>query len=31
MRDRMLLLGGRLSIVSQPGVGTVVSGATSPG
>jgi len=31
MRDRMLLLGGRLSIVSQPGVGTVVSGTTSPG
>jgi signal transduction histidine kinase len=31
MRDRMLLLGGRLSIVSHAGVGTVVSGAISPG
>ena len=31
MRDRMLLLGGRVSVVSQAGVGTVVSGATSPG
>ena len=31
MRDRMLLLGGRLSIVSQAGVGTVVSGVIHPG
>jgi signal transduction histidine kinase len=31
MHDRMLLLGGRLSIVSQTGVGTVVSGAISTG
>jgi len=30
MRDRILLLGGRLSIVSRAGVGTVVSGAISP-
>jgi signal transduction histidine kinase len=30
MRDRMVLLGGRLSIDSQAGVGTVVSGAISP-
>lgn len=30
MRDRILLIGGRLSIVSQAGVGTVVSGAISP-
>jgi signal transduction histidine kinase len=30
MRDRMLLVGGRLSIVSQAGAGTVVSGAISP-
>jgi signal transduction histidine kinase len=29
MRDRLGLLGGRLSIVSQAGVGTVVSGAIS--
>jgi signal transduction histidine kinase len=29
MRDRMLLLGGRLSIVSQAGAGTVVSGGIS--
>jgi signal transduction histidine kinase len=30
MRDRIVLLGGRLSIVSQAGIGTVVSGAISP-
>ena len=30
MRDRILLLGGRLSIVSQAEVGTVVSGVISP-
>jgi signal transduction histidine kinase len=29
MRDRIVLLGGHLSIVSQAGVGTVVSGAIS--
>jgi signal transduction histidine kinase len=29
MRDRIGLLGGRLSIVSEAGVGTVVSGAIS--
>jgi signal transduction histidine kinase len=27
MRDRIVLLGGRLSIDSKAGVGTVVSGA----
>ena len=31
MRDRILLFGGRLSIVSQAGIGTVESGAISPG
>jgi signal transduction histidine kinase len=31
MHDRMRLLGGRLSIVSQAGVGTVVSGVISTG
>jgi signal transduction histidine kinase len=30
MRDRIGLLGGRLSIDSQAGLGTVVSGAISP-
>ena len=30
MRDRIVLLGGRLSIISQAGVGTVVSGVVSP-
>jgi signal transduction histidine kinase len=30
MHDRILPLGGRLSIVSQAGVGTVVSGSFSP-
>jgi signal transduction histidine kinase len=30
MRDRMRLVGGRLSIVSRAGVGTVVSGVISP-
>ena len=30
MRDRIALLGGRLSIASQAGVGTVVSGSISP-
>jgi signal transduction histidine kinase len=30
MRDRILLLGGRVSIVSSAGAGTVVSGSISP-
>jgi signal transduction histidine kinase len=30
MRDRILLLGGRVSIVSRAGAGTVVSGSISP-
>ena len=30
MRDRILLLGGRVSIVSKAGIGTVVSGAITP-
>jgi signal transduction histidine kinase len=30
MRDRILLLGGRVSIDSRAGIGTVVSGAISP-
>jgi signal transduction histidine kinase len=31
MRDRIALLGGRLSIDSKPGVGTVVAGVIHPG
>jgi signal transduction histidine kinase len=30
MRDRIGLLGGRLSIVSRAGVGTIVSASVSP-